>query len=477
MNGSTLRAEAQLASNRLALWFHRREVPYSLAMIRMFLPWVLLIGVIPRWFHARELYSTDGAPAPFWVGYGHTDLLPILPASGAVALKTALVFLLVCSSIGWRTRFSLIASAALYSYFGLVDGIGTLTKYTVLGTHVLLILGCSGCGEVWSVDSWGRTSRMPRTPVWPLRLIQILIGVVYLGAAATKMHTPNFFNGDQLSYWMLTNVNWPNPLGEYLTLFPPLLAIFSYITIVWEILFLWLVWKGWGRILMLGLGIVFHILTYMTLGLLIFPLIYVVLYLSFLTESEAKALAGYFTSFRRVPQPNPQARWTWISTTPTFAATLFVAMALGVNAEAQLDIYQSRTGSRPALSALSPERAAELLRNDRKLAPEDKVFAYDMGTTLVQGVLADRRHSYRHGETAIVQVKLIQPHEDMWVGFDVVDHEGRLLRQLGDVAGREHTRPTIELPITEATAPGVYQIHVRVDRRVVAKRTFRVEAG
>ena len=50
------------------------EVPYGLAIVRMLLPLALLAAVIPRWFHARELFSVDGAPAPLWYAYGQATL-------------------------------------------------------------------------------------------------------------------------------------------------------------------------------------------------------------------------------------------------------------------------------------------------------------------------------------------------------------------------------------------------------------------
>ncbi|GIT28627.1 MAG: hypothetical protein Ct9H300mP1_06730 [Planctomycetaceae bacterium] len=47
-------------------------------------------------------------------------------------------------------------------------------------------------------------------PAWPRRLMQLLIGLIYLGAAITKIHTPTFFSGDQLRFWLMTDVNNSN---------------------------------------------------------------------------------------------------------------------------------------------------------------------------------------------------------------------------------------------------------------------------
>ena len=96
------------------------------------------------------------------------------------------------------------------------------------------------------------------------------MGVTYLGSAATKMHTPMFFSGDQLRFWMMTNVNSLNPVCEFLSQFPGLIVTMSYVTIVWEILFVFIAWKGTARTIMLTMGVFFHLMTYFTLGLLVF---------------------------------------------------------------------------------------------------------------------------------------------------------------------------------------------------------------
>ncbi|MCA9081199.1 MAG: hypothetical protein KDA58_11620, partial [Planctomycetaceae bacterium] len=134
------RVETRSLSEHLHDFFYAREVPYSLAVVRIVLPWILMIAALPRWFHIRELYSLDGAPAPMWEGFGHVDLLPVFSPTFAVAGYTLMLCCLVTMSLGWRTRTSILLAMVLYPYFGLTDALSTLTKYTVVSTHVLLLL-------------------------------------------------------------------------------------------------------------------------------------------------------------------------------------------------------------------------------------------------------------------------------------------------------------------------------------------------
>jgi hypothetical protein len=124
--------------------------------------------------------------------------------------------------------------------------------------------------------------------------MQLMIGIVYLGAAFTKMHTPAFFSSDQMLHWLMTNVNNSNPVGEYLSFYPATLVVSAYITILWEVLFVFIAWRGWNRSIMIGLGIFFHLGTTFLLGLYIFPLVCFSVYASFLYEEDVQRFAAFF---------------------------------------------------------------------------------------------------------------------------------------------------------------------------------------
>ncbi|HVW00698.1 MAG TPA: HTTM domain-containing protein, partial [Planctomycetaceae bacterium] len=285
MLGKLFRPIVADAREKFEKFFFAEEAPYAIAMTRIYLPLVIVGVMLHRWYYARELYTADGAPAPLADNFGYWNWLPVLPGWAGVALYSLMIFLLFTASIGWYSRCSLAGSAILYAYFGLIDQLSTINKYTVIATHVLLLLSVSDCGAVWSLDSWlarrGKRNTWPgaapvdvrKSAVWPRRLIQILCGVIYFGAAMTKIHTPSFFSGDQLIYWMMTHFNWSHPVGDLLTQFPSLVVAMCYVTIVWEMTFLFCSWKGWSRVVYVWLGVVFHAMTALTLGLLIFPLV------------------------------------------------------------------------------------------------------------------------------------------------------------------------------------------------------------
>lgn len=297
----------------LRRFFYDSETPYGLALARMLLCAALLSMYLPRWPIAREIYSTDGATAQLGAGYGYLDFMPEFSGPVIMAMISLLVFSLVTAGIGFCTRVSLIIAGTLHTYFSLIDCVSTMTKYTVIATHIFVILSVSHCGALWSVDAWLKGRRrnwwpglpafeQPQFPVWPRRLIQLHIGLVYFGAAVTKMNTPTFLSGDQLQFWMQTHLNFPHPLGEFLSLYPVLLVAMSYVSLVWEVIFVFLIWNRMWRPWILAVGVLFHTMTVLTLGLMLFPVIMFVAYLAFVETSDVQQAGAWFRrQLRAVP--------------------------------------------------------------------------------------------------------------------------------------------------------------------------------
>lgn len=479
---STHTLHSDTLGNRIREFFFREERPVGLAIVRILLPLILLIPTLHRVFRVREFYSTSGSPTPIWVNYGQMDLLPIPNAPVAAALYAVLIGALFCSSIGWRTRTSLLIAAALNAYFGMLDMISTMTKYTVVATHVLTLMGMSGCGRIWSVDRWLAVRRgrpwNELAPAWPRRLIQLLLGVIYLGAAITKMHTPTFFTGDQLRFWLLTNINSANPLGETLSQYPGLILVMAYVTIIWEVLFLFLCWKGSGRIAMLSLGALFHLMTTMTLGLIVFPIIYFAVYWCWYDEADHARWMSRWQRWRGVTTvPASEAvyrAWRFPSLAAWVACMVCVA-GLGAVADHYADPFGDRDSeNRFALKPLSEERVAELLRNDERIAVIDKVFSLDIGSVLFNDNLIDRKTQFRHGEKARIQCSLLPPHEDLYLEAHLKNDEGAILHRLWQVVARENLRGHFWFDLNESLPPGDYSVVIKINGADAGVRSLQI---
>lgn len=487
----------EVKRNSLTEFFFAEEVPYGMAVVRMLLPAVLLLVMVPRWFHARELFSLDGATAPLADNYGYFDFLPVPSGPMAVALATLLVLTLLTSSLGWCTRLSLCISLVLYTYLNLLDCLSTLTKYSAIAAHGLLILSISNCGSVWSIDGFLKRRALryggPEEPdllkpqryaVWPRRLIQLMIGIVYLGSAFTKMHTPAFFSSDQMLHWLLSNVNNSNPVGEYLSYYPATLVVSAYITILWEVLFVFLAWRGWNRIFMIGLGVAFHLGTTFLLGLYIFPLVCFAIYASFLYEEDIQRFTAFCKRVeergsrlvsklraigksigRAIPEATPRQG------SLAFGAVVLLTTFGGVGVEYQLDPMGTRRaeGAWP-LRELDPATVVPMLQQSERIRESDKYLSFNIGSDMLGNVLMDRKDVFHHGEPIVAQCTLNPPHEDMWIECNLHDGDGRILDRVGQVADRTMLRVSYAFVLPESLLPGQYFLVIRSGGQEITRR-------
>lgn len=487
----------------LSRFFYEPEVPFGVALVRMTLPIGILLPMVIRWSHARELYSADGAPAPLALTYGYPGFLPELPGTVVVAMHSVLILALVAALVGWCTRWSLLTATVLYTYINMHDSLSTMTKYSVIATHGLLLMSLSNCGAVWSVDAWLAKRRRQRAGLplascgpptfapWPRRLIQLFIGIVYLGAAMTKIHTPAFFSGEQLQTWMITNYNIRTPLGLYLSQFPSILVMMGYITIVWEFLFVFLSYRGWGRIAMLGTGATFHILTGFSLGLDVFPVICISLYFAFVEERDIVRLSAAWkrsrmsVAWNRVTTRLAVAldsapRWpeSWrIPTTAAFVLTAIAVAFVGVEAEYLSDPYgERRPEGAYTLKELDPQYAAELLTPSPMIRDKDKFTFLETGTVYVGGHLLNRRTQFQSGERVMVEYGVAPPHEDMWIECNLHDNDNRVIDTVGAVVTREMMSNGVYYDLTDWLAPGQYWLVLKTGGKEVMRKPIQIRA-
>jgi len=476
------------ARQTLSEFFYAQEVPYALALMRILLPIGLLLVFVKRWPYSRELYSSDGAIASLWDNLSYAELLPVPSGPVAVAMCTTLIFSLIALSFGWLTRLNCVVSLVLTTWLSLLDAVSTMTKFTCVAAHLLLLLSLSRCGAVWSVDAWlsrrrtpaGEYDAPPRAATWPRRLVQILIGVIYLSAAVTKMQSTNFFSGDQLHYWLIGDANWENPLGESLAMYPPLIVMMSIITIVWEMLFVFVCWKGPLRFAVLSIGLVFHALTYFTLGLMIFPIIYFAAYMAFLEQTECEQFAVAFHRLRkrlglswRLPAAPP-----WMSPqSATYGFGMFLCglVIAGVQIERRNDLYGLARAEGPyTLPVISPEQVERMFVREN-IRPIDKLLNFDVGTLSLAGHVGHPKREFEVDETSVIHCALAPPHDDTYVEVNVHDAHDRPIQQMGQVVAREEAHSTFVFTFPQTYATGEYDFVLLFDSSEVARKRVHLQ--
>jgi hypothetical protein len=472
-------------------FFFEEQAPYGMALVRIFLPISIMIPMVRRFMHVRELFSSDGSPQPLYELFGQVNPLPPMAPQIAAALYGMLIIAMFCAVVGWKTRWSFLIATPLYIYFNLLDSVGTMTKYSVIASHVLVMLTLSNCGAVWSVDAILRRKELgaaatavpPRFPIWQARLIQLLFSFVYFGAAITKIQTEAFFSGEQMRYWMLSNWNYSNPIGEQMAMWTPVLLLSGYITVVWEIVFAFLVWRPTSRLFVLGVGIMFHIMTCLTLGLYIFPLVCTSSYLAFITEKDIVALRRLAHKLK-IPSPVlgiPPRVVAWlVDQRPAAipAATLWLsAVVLAAVAAAEIeyrsDAYgmQANNGPLP-LPTMDFATAESMIREQKPLRERDKYFSFDVGTVLMGNQLANRRNEFAYGERIVAQCTLNIPHGDLWVECLIQDDQNRTVEHAGQFVTREMLHANFAYETGNSLVPGRYSMVLKSSNKEVFRREF-----
>lgn len=483
-------------SARIHNFFYAQQSPYGMALVRMFLISVALIPMIRRFPRVRELFSSDGAPQQLAEIFGQGIPFPELPGPMASALYGVMLFALISAVFGFRTRLALIIGTPLYVYFNELDAVSTMTKYSVITAHALIFLTVSNCGAVWSVDAvlrrWKEgpkaTAVPPKFDVWPARLLQMLFCFVYFGAAITKIQTDTFFTGEQMRYWMLSNWNYPNPIGEWLATSTPVLLACGYITVVWEITFPFLAWRPMGRYFALGIGAIFHIMTLITLGLYIFPFICISCYLSFLMEEDIVAIRR-FVHRLRIPTailgaPRfaiarlVESRPAMLSHGLLFACLLLAAAVVSAEADYRFDVYgyQANNGPMP-LEKIDRAEALAMVNSQRPLLDKDKFFSFGVGNMMVGGQLANHREHFKYGESVVAQCNVNTPHEDMWVECVLQDDENRIIDTSGQYVTRDMMYANFNYQTCQSLVPGRYWMVLRCGGKEIARRPFYLEGA
>ena len=485
----SLPAKTSDNSNPLTRFFFARETPFGLALVRILLPLSCGIPMFMRFPQSRLLYTSDGSPVQMFELFGHGAVLPVLPPNVGIPLYSLMLACLVCTIVGFRTRLSSAIAAVLYVYFNFLDGVGTMTKYSVIASHLLVLISLSPAGTLWSVDAWLERRRHPhhdvlppRVAIWPMRLMQILFAHIYFGAAITKIQTASFFSGEQMRYWMLSNWNYANPVGEIMAMWSPLLLVSAYAAVVWEMMFPFLAWRPKARYVALGLGVMFHFMTWLTLGLYIFPAICCSGYFAFLNEKDflfVRRWAGKFNVSRFFQWPVRLAEGALAATPRVFPPAavwlclIAVTTLVCTETEMRLDLYGRNTAEGGyRLQPMDPVVARTMIKGSQPLREHDKYFSFEIGTMLVGNQLANRRTEFEFGELMIAQANLNPPHEDMWVECLLQDEQGRTIEQFGQFVTREMLNTNFLYEFGNKLVPGEYFMVLKSANKEVYRRPF-----
>ena len=195
--------------------------------------------------------------------------------------------------IGWKSRYTAFLTWLIWVSLWnrnplLMDGDDAILK---MMCFYLMLSPCANC---WSVDAYIRKASK-RVVVWPLRLIQFQIALIYFVSGWVKFHSVEWNDGSIIQYVLIhpEYSRWNGWVIIDSPLIKSLLAGLAWFIRDWELFFPVLLLNPYTRRLSILIGVLFHLGLLLTMYLRWFPVIMLSLYPallsnSFFTEIENK---------------------------------------------------------------------------------------------------------------------------------------------------------------------------------------------
>jgi len=292
-------------------WF--AEAPTSsLALVRIAFGLIVLAWTLSLAPSLFDFFSSNGIVPrqPAGGAPGVWGLLDGAPGDTMVVLVfLALLVGAACLTVGYHTK---IASAIVF--VGLVSltrrnpfifnaGDGLLR---VISFYLLL----SPAGASLSLDRWRRAPQrfweFARRPIWPLRLMQIQLSIVYIAAVWEKVRGETWNDGTAVSYALRFSDHARFPVPDLLTSSPLLVNLATYGTLAFELAVGVLVWNRKARPWVMALGVLFHLSTAYSIRVGFLTVAILALYLSFFpadaTSARLLALRDRLEQSVRIPE-------------------------------------------------------------------------------------------------------------------------------------------------------------------------------
>ena len=277
--------------SRINKFFFQEEDYSTIGLIRILAAGVIFMSLVNDIPFLNDYYSSDGLLS------GHTELMrseyrfSLLDYFGSPYQIAILYAILILAALmlllGIFTRFSGIITLILLASFHesnvfVLDSAETLMRLMIF----YLILAPSG--KCCSLDAIRKRKKLSpkrfkewqRGPIWPRRLMQIQLAIVYLFAFLPK--TGHTWKDGTAVYYFLANMHFARFDFHFLSNFMPLVRSMTYSALAIELLFPILIWFKSIRPYINISSILLQLSILISPNIIFFSLIMLVAHLSFI---------------------------------------------------------------------------------------------------------------------------------------------------------------------------------------------------
>lgn len=250
-----------------------------LSLFRIFLGFHIIKKVYYLWGSQSILLSADSilfTPTSSFIQYFGID--PILILNNSSIFLLALVFTSLLVMFGIGRRISLIV---LYILIRILQDLvyPVLNGGDNLMSFVMLYLIFTDCFQHFTLKANLKESSKTRKMISNLAVYSICIhlGYVYFISAIHKIHSDVWFNGTAL-YYIMHIERFESPLSKYIFNNGFITTCATYFTVLFEMLFIFLIWNKALRPLFLVSGIMLHMGIYFFMMIYDFEIFFMSLY-------------------------------------------------------------------------------------------------------------------------------------------------------------------------------------------------------
>lgn len=299
----SLRSTAAACARCWNAFFHQRCEPQIYAAIRIVFATLVLISFAIL-YPDLDLWFTDAGVLPTEASREAThpyswSLLHLVPSTSRMVHFA--FWLAVAHTIGLLIGFL----PRLNAFFVFVWIVSFQTRNSVIqdGEDTLLrmlafLMIWMPSGHAWSIQSWvrramGRSSDSSDmlVPVWPLRLLQFQMAIMFLSSGLVKLGGDPWLNGTALYYVSRLDDHFGRfwvPAWLFDT--PAVVALITWSVVLAEVAIPFLIWFRETRLPCLIVLVLFHLANEWTMNLFLFHWLMLCGWLSFVTPADLSFL-------------------------------------------------------------------------------------------------------------------------------------------------------------------------------------------
>lgn len=309
--GERLRSACGSCVDRWNAFFFTAAPAYPLGLVRMGFGLVVVAWCLTLMPDLLAVFGSQGVEPEHPSADFQWSVFQIWPGDNALLVGWALLVVsAVAMTVGWHSRVTAVLVFVLLQSF-LRRGEHYFNAGDSILTVIALVLALSSCGAALSLDQrrragafWSAQTRA----VWPVRLLQIQLSIIYLATVQAKLANKTWVDGSAVFYAWGTDGRWALlPAPEWLAANAIAVNLIAWGTLLIELALAILVWSRRWRYWVLAAGVVMHLTIMINLNVAFFSVAMFVLYLAFIPGETIERLPTRWKSDRLSRQSPDQS--------------------------------------------------------------------------------------------------------------------------------------------------------------------------